>query len=105
MKTTSIFGTAERLFKPLIREKLFNDYDELLKNLLIIYINQQIKNYQNQIQHLEKKYQLSFEEFTRAIKGKASWKDEDDWMDWEDAALFLKKWENIKDEVLHAAVE
>jgi hypothetical protein len=33
MKTsaTSILGMAERLFKPLIREKLLNDYDELLK--------------------------------------------------------------------------
>ena len=107
MKTssTSILGTAERLFKPLIREKLFKDYDELLKNLLIIYINQQIKTYQKQIQDLEKKYQLSFEEFTRAIQGKASWKDEDDWLDWEDAVLFMKKWENIKEEVLHATVE
>jgi len=66
MKTSSILGTAERLFKPLIREKLFKDYDELLKNLLIIYINQQIKTYQKQIQELEKKYQLSFDEFTRA---------------------------------------
>lgn len=107
MKTasTSILGTAERLFKPLIREKLFKDYDELLKNLLVIYINQQIKTYQHQIKALERKYQLSFEEFTGAIKRKASWKDEDDWLDWEDAVLFLKKWEKIRDEVLHAAVE
>ncbi|MDZ7318237.1 MAG: hypothetical protein ONB11_03725 [candidate division KSB1 bacterium] len=107
MKTSSasILGTAERLFKPLIREKLFKDYDELLKNLLIIYINQQINAYQNQIKALERKYQLSFEEFTRAIKGKASCKDEVDWLDWEDALLFLKKWQKIKDEVLHAAVE
>lgn len=105
MKTSSIFGTAERLFKPLIREHLFKNYDELLKKLLIIYINQQIKTYQKQIQDFEKKYQLSFEEFTRAIQGKASWQDEDDWMDWEDAVLFLKKWENIKEEVLHGAVE
>lgn len=107
MKTssTSILRIAERLFKPLIREKLFEDYDELLKNLLIIYINQQIKTYQKQIQNLEKKYQLSFEEFTRAIKGTASWKDEDDWMDCEDAVVFLKKWEQVKYELLHAAME
>ena len=103
--STSILRTAERVFKPLIREKLFNDYDELLKNLLIIYINQQIKTYQNQINDLETKYHLSFEEFTRAIQGKASWKDEDDWLDWEDAVELLKKWERIKDEVFHSPVE
>ena len=105
LTSTTIFGTAERLFQPLIKENLFKDYEELLKHLMLNYINQQIKIYQKQINNLEKKYQLSFEKFTGSIEGNASWQNEDEWMEWEDAVLFLNKWERIKDEVLHATVE
>jgi hypothetical protein len=103
--TTSIFKMAERMFEPLIREKLFKDYEELLKHLMLIYINQQIKLYQKQVHKFEKKLQLSFEDFTRSLKGKATLKNEDEWMDWEDAVIFLKKWERIRDEVLHVTGE
>ena len=103
--TASIFKMAERMFEPLIREKLFKDYEELLKHLMLTYIDQQMKTYQKKVHDFEKKHQLSFEDFTRSLKGKASWKDEDEWMDWEDAVIFLKKWERIRDEVLHASMK
>lgn len=105
LPSTTIFGTAEKIFRPLIRENIFKDYEELLKHLMLNYINQQIKTYQKKAHDFEKKYQLSFEDFTHSLDGKASWRDEDDWMDWENSVLFLKKWEGIKNEVLPAAVE
>ncbi len=93
------------MFEPLIKENIFTNYEELLKHLMLIYIHQQLKIYQKKVHDFEKKHQLSFEDFTRSLKGKASWKDEDDWLDWEDAVELLKKWEKIKDEVFHAPVE
>ena len=105
VQSTTIFGTAEKIFRPLIRENIFENYEELLKHLMLTYINQQIQTYQKQVHSFEKKHKLSFEDFSRSLKGKATWKDEDEWMDWEDAVMFLKKWERIKDEVLHATVE
>lgn len=93
------------MFEPLIKENIFKDYEALLKHLMLIYIDQQIKAYQEKVHDFEKKHQLSFEDFTRFLKGKSSWKDEDEWMDWEDATIFLKKWEGIKEEVLHVPVE
>jgi hypothetical protein len=101
----SLYKTAERMFQPLINENIFKNLEELLQQLMIGYINQQIKTYQKQINKFEKKHLSSFEEFTLSIKGRASWKDEDEWLDWEDATLFLNKWKKMKDEVLHAAVE
>ena len=105
LQSTSIFTTAEKIFRTLVRENIFKNYEELLRDLMLTYINQQIETYQKKIHNFEKKYRLSFEDFTRSLKGKASWQDEDEWMDWEDAVTFLKKWKKIKDEVLHAAVE
>jgi len=63
------------MFEPLKREKLFKDYEELLKHLMLIYIDQQIKTYQKQVHNFEKKHKRSFEDFTRSLKGKATWKD------------------------------
>jgi hypothetical protein len=103
--STTIFGTAEKIFRPLIRENIFKNYNELLKHLMLTYINQQLKTYQKKVHEFETKHQLSFEDFTRSLKGKASWQDEDKWLDWEDAVVFLKKWQKIKDEVFHAPVE
>jgi len=105
VQSKTIFGTAEKIFRPIIRENIFKDYEELLKHLMLTYINQQIKTYQKQVHNFEKKHQLSFEDFTHSLKGKASWKEEDEWMAWEDAIMFLNKWEGIKDEVVHLPVE
>ena len=66
LPSTTIFGTAEKIFRPLIRENIFKDYEELLKHLMLTYINQQIQTYQKQVHSFENKHKRSFEDFTRS---------------------------------------
>jgi len=53
-----------------------------------------IRAYQKKIKTYEAKYG-SFQEFTRKIRGAASPKQEDQWMDWEAAMNMLKAWKRV----------
>ncbi len=100
---TPILEYADRLFTPLVREGIFRSYDELLKSLLLDYIDRQIALYEEQTKAFELKHGMTFEEYTHNLKGRASITEEDEWMDWEEALVFLRKWKKIKRQTANAA--
>jgi hypothetical protein len=100
---TPILEYADRLFAPLVREGIFKSYDELLKSLLLDYIDRQIALYEEQMRAFEAKHGMTFEEYTRNLMGRASIAEEDEWMDWEEALVFLRKWTKIKRQTADAA--
>ena len=100
---TPILEYADRLFTPLVREGIFKSYDELLKSLLLDYIDRQIILHEKQARSFEVKHRMTFEEYTRNLRGRASIAEEDEWMDWEEALVFLRKWEKIKRQTANAA--
>jgi len=95
---------AHRLFAPLVREGLFKSYDELLKSLLLDYIDRQIALHEEQVRAFEAKHGMTFEEYTRNLRGRATIVEEDEWMDWEEALVFLRKWNKIKRQLADAAL-
>jgi len=101
--TTQILEYADRLFAPLVREGIFKSYDELLKSLLLDYIDRQITLYEEEARAFEEKHGMTFEEYTRDLRGRASIAEEDEWMDWEEALVFLRKWTKIKRQTADAA--
>jgi len=101
--TTQILEYADRLFAPLVREGIFKSYDELLKSLLLDYIDRQITLYEEEARDFEEKHGMTFEEYTRDLRGRASIAEEDEWMDWEEALVFLRKWTKIKRQTADAA--
>ncbi len=88
---TPILEHADRLFAPLVREGIFKSYDELLQNLLSDHIDRQIAIYEEQAKAFEAKHGMTFEEYTHDLRGRASIAEEDEWMDWEEALVFLRK--------------
>ena len=77
----------------------FKSYDELLKSLLLDYIDRQIILYEEHAKAFEAKHGMTFEEYTRSLRGRASIAEEDEWMDWEEALVFLGKWRKIKRQI------
>jgi hypothetical protein len=100
---TPILEHADRLFTPLVREGIFKSYDELLKSLLLDYIDRQITLHEKRVRAFEAKHEMTFEEYTCSLRGKASIAEEDEWMDWEEALVFLRKWKKIKRQTADAA--
>jgi hypothetical protein len=102
-QATPILEYADRLFTPLVQEGIFRSYDELLKSLLLDYIDRQIALYEEQARAFEVKHEMTFEEYTHNLRGRASIAEEDEWMDWEEALVFLRKWKKIKRQTADAA--
>jgi hypothetical protein len=66
-------------------------------------IDQQIAFYEKQVRAFEARHGMTFEEYTHSLRGRASIAEEDEWMDWEEALVFLRKWKKIKRQTADAA--
>ncbi len=62
-------------------------------------IDQQIALYEEQARAFEAKHGMTFEEYTHDLRRRASIAEEDEWMDWEKALVFLRKWKKIKKQI------
>ncbi len=62
-------------------------------------IDQQIALYEEQARAFEARHGMTFEEYTRDLRGRASIAEEDEWMDWEEALVFLRKCNKIKRQI------
>ncbi len=60
------------------------------------YIDRQIILLEEQVRAFEVKHGMTFEEYTRNLRERASIAQEDEWMDWEEALVLLRKCNKIK---------
>ena len=91
--------SAEKIVAPLIREGVFDNFERALSALLLDYIDRQIAVYQKKNAELEARYQQDFNAFSAALKNSAAPEQEDVWMDWEAALVFLRKWQSVRAQV------
>ncbi|MBV6394226.1 MAG: hypothetical protein KPEEDBHJ_03479 [Anaerolineales bacterium] len=91
--------SVEKLVSPLIREGVFDNFERALSALLLDYIDRQIALYREKNDKLEAQYKQNFEAFSASIKNKAAPEQEDVWMDWEAALVFLRKWQAVRAQV------
>jgi len=59
-------------------------------------IDRQIALYDEQARAFEARHEITLEEYTRDLRGKASIAEEDERMNWEEALIFLRKCNKIK---------
>jgi hypothetical protein len=84
----------------LVATQKYKSLDEALCALAIGEVDRKIAKYRRRISHLRKKYDMTFDEFTAHLRGKASIEQEDDWLEWEAAIDMLSDWEATKKELL-----
>lgn len=91
--------SVEKLVSPLIREGVFDNFERALSALLLDYIDRQIAVYAKKNDELKARYKQDFDAFSASIKNKATPEQEDIWMDWEAALVFLRKWQSVRTQV------
>jgi hypothetical protein len=91
--------SVEKLVSPLIREGVFDNFERALSALLLDYIDRQIVVYAKKNDELKARHKQDFDSFSTSIKNKAAPEQEDVWMDWEAALVFLRKWQAIRAQV------
>lgn len=84
----------------MILNGLYKDEISALKDITIFYVQSKVKQYSNQIQEFQKKYNLTFDEFTKSIKNNASMAMEDDWLDWKISVEMKNAWTLTLNEIL-----
>ncbi len=114
MSTASLASIIE----PLVKRKLFPTTEDAVRELMQDYTLRQISSYQRQIAQLERKYGMSFTNFTQYLRergamlqskelsaeqrqalGRALMAEEDDWFDWKVATEMLQSWLGLREEV------
>jgi len=83
------------LAKPFVLSGLYKDEKVALTDIALNYVIRKIDEYDKTMQSLTKKYGPDFDQFTKDIKNKASFEQEDDWMDWKSAIEMRQSWANL----------
>ncbi len=86
--------TLEDIAKPFVESGIYGSTNAFVSDLLKDVAARKIKSYGKKIKAYEAKYG-SFEKFTQKIRGTASPKQEDQWMDWEAARNMLNAWKRV----------
>ena len=87
----------------LVATQKYKSLDEALYALAIGEVDRKIAKYRRRINHLKKKHDMTFDEFTTHLRGRANIEQEDDWLEWEAAIDMLSDWEATKRELLENA--
>ena len=87
------------LIEPLVQTGIYGSQEEALKSLVLRHVQEQIDEAEQEIARFQKKHGTSFEKWSESLVGKATIKEEDDWMEWESVRDMLESWQRIKADV------
>lgn len=80
------------LAKPFTDVGLYDSTTTFFKGLIRDVIEHKISHYEHIIKKFERKYGMSFSDFSKKLEQGATIKEEDDWMEWEAAINMLGAW-------------
>jgi len=83
------------LTKPFVLSGMYKDEKAALTDVTLNYVRTKLDKYDEIIQALMKKHGRDFDQFTRDIKNKASFEEEEEWMDWKSAIEMRQSWDNL----------
>ncbi len=92
----------ESVAKSLVTTGVYKNEEAAIKALAIEQIERKILTYQSQVQQFEQRYQHTLEKHTRALEGKASMEEEDEWMVWKGVEVMLDAWQKALQDVLNS---
>nr|QNO49660.1 hypothetical protein FBMMOPGC_00007 [Methanosarcinales archaeon ANME-2c ERB4]QNO50107.1 hypothetical protein GDOAKEED_00011 [Methanosarcinales archaeon ANME-2c ERB4] len=82
----------EELAKPFIDIGLYDSDVTFFRDLLESTVEHKLNHYEQIIKKLERKYDVSFGDFSKKLERGATITEEDDWMEWEAAINMLGAW-------------
>ena len=94
-----LLRSVQKIVSPLIREGVFGNFELALRALLLDYVDRQIAVYTDKNSEFETRHKKNFDSFTASLKNRATPDQEDEWMDWESALVFLRKWQSVREQV------
>lgn len=92
MKSEVDLKKIESLVKPFVDLGIYDSPEKFIRDMIVKFVTDRISYYEKIIERFESKYKISFSKFTKRLKGKATPKLEDDWMEWESAINMLETW-------------
>jgi len=112
--------TTSKIVESLVKNKIFANEEDVMKELLQDYMVRQINNLKREITRFERKYGMPFDHFKEYLherselieKGDLSRKEhqilaqavmqeEDDWLDWKVAKEMFESWIGLRHEAIH----
>ncbi len=82
----------EELAKPFIDIGLYSSDATFFSDLIRDTAEHRLNRYEKTIKKLERKYGMSFDDFSKKLELGATIEEEDDWMEWEAAINMLGAW-------------
>ena len=83
----------------LVTTGMYKSPQEAVKGLALAQIERDIAKYRRRIAALQRKYGMSFEEFTAHLQGRATMAEEIDWEEWDTARMMLEIREKSREEI------
>lgn len=82
----------ESIAKPFVDLGIYDSPEKFIKDIISKFVTDRISYYEKILEKFESKYKVSFSDFTKSLKGNATPKSEEDWMEWESAINMLEAW-------------
>ncbi len=97
------FHVLNSFAETLVVRQKYRTPEDALRGLALAAVQEKTRYYRRRIHRLEKKYGLAFDDFTSRLRGRATPKEEDDWLEWHSALDMLADWQTVYQDLSHAA--
>ncbi len=95
LMTSQEFGDElEHIARPLVEAGIYKSQEAFVRDIVKGIARDRIKTYESAVRKYKAKYG-TLERFGAKVRGNASPKQEDDWMEWEAAEDMLKAWKKV----------
>ncbi|MEA1945231.1 MAG: hypothetical protein U9N07_07865 [Euryarchaeota archaeon] len=82
----------EKLAEPFLDIGLYDSVATFFRDLIRDMVEHHLNRYENIIKKFERKYGMSFSDFSKKLEQESTIEEEDDWMEWEAAINMLGAW-------------
>ncbi|MBI5305571.1 MAG: hypothetical protein HY868_25805 [Chloroflexi bacterium] len=88
--------TLEVIANTLVGMGRYPTQTDAIRGIAIEQINRKISLYESRVKRFEKKHRVNFDTFGKRLRGRATMRQEDEWMEWEAALAMLAAWRKAK---------
>jgi hypothetical protein len=86
----------ETIANILVRSGRYPTQADAIRAMAIEQVDLKISFYESRVKRFEKKHRMDFEAFGKRLRGRATTRQEDEWMEWEESLAMLAAWRKTK---------